>query len=462
VHDKLEKVEAMTTMTKTAMNVALLLLTSLTVAMAEDSAAERKEVAPGLHVGDTLDEKNWQLAKDLLPSDLLKHYEKGEYRNVIVDYPADYGGWDKAWLEATARNAEALDVDADGTIIDKKTGAPPAYLYGFPFPNIDPSDPKAAVKIVWNHYLGFWYGGNSFNTTLMAMVSPNSVQREIVADGWFEFYDGQREADRHENPLNLQNRFLGVVTKPADLQGSSSLTWRYRDPKKRDSVWAYVPALHRVRSVSPANRSDGYLGSDISGDDGFGFDGKPQDFEWTLKGRMPLLRLVDPEALKKDPPSIQQLANGGWEILSMRNPPTVGFRTPGWSGISWAPSDGGRAKRDCWVIEAKPKDEYYLYGRIELWVDAITWDGTLNRKFSPRGELVGNYELMARVNHAYGSKQDPEWMPSATQEWLCAENIKANRASVSGMRAFPEAPHQRRQPIVKGLFDPDTLQRFGK
>ena len=33
-----------------------------------------------------------------------------------------------------------------------------------------------------------------------------------------------------------------------------------------------VPALRRVRAVSPANRSDGYLGSDISGDDGFFFD----------------------------------------------------------------------------------------------------------------------------------------------------------------------------------------------
>ena len=148
--------------------------------------------------------------------------------------------------------------------------------------------------------------------------------------------------------------------------------------------------------------------------------------------------------------------------MSPRNPPTVGFRTPNWTGISWAPTDAGRAKRDCWVIEAKPKDEYYLYGRIELWVDATTWDGTLNRKFSSKGELVGNYELIARINHPYGPKDNPEWIPSSTQAWLCAENIKSNRASVSGMRASPEAPHQRRQPIMKGLFDSDSLQRFGK
>jgi len=444
-----------------AVGVALL-LASLTRVMAEESAMQRKEVAPGLHVGDMLDQKNWQLAKDLLPEEILRHYEKGEYRNPIVDYPADYGGWEKAWLEATEKNAETLDVDDEGTIIDKSTGKPPAYLYGFPFPNIDPSDPKAAVKIVWNQYLGFWYAGNSFNTTMLAMVDPRAVQREIVADGWFEFFQGQREEYRHENPLNLENRFLGVVKSPADLQGTSNLTWRYRDARKRDSNWAYVPALRRVRAVSPANRSDGYLGSDISGDDGFGFDGKPQDFEWTLKERRPLLRLVDPQSLEKDPPPIRRLDNGGWEVLSARNPPTVGFRTPDWNGISWAPTDAGRAKRDCWVIEAKPKDKYYLYGRIELWVDAITWDATLNRKFNSRGELVGNYELLARINHPYGPAEDREWIPSSTQAWLCAENIKRNRASVSGIRAFPEAPQQRRQPIMSGLFDPDTLQRFGK
>ena len=38
------------------------------------------------------------------------------------------------------------------------------------------------------------------------------------------------------------------ATKPADLQGTASLTWRYRDPGKRDSQWAYVPALRRVRA----------------------------------------------------------------------------------------------------------------------------------------------------------------------------------------------------------------------
>ena len=140
---------------------------------------------------------------------------------------------------------------------------------------------------MWNQFLAYWYGGNSYNQTLVAMLQAKGMDREIHANGWFEFWDGQTPKYRKDNPLNLQSQFLGVSTYPTDLQGTSSLTWRYRDPEKRDSVWAYVPALRRVRAVSPANRSDGYLGSDLSGDDGFFFDGKPEDFtsSWSASGK---------------------------------------------------------------------------------------------------------------------------------------------------------------------------------
>ncbi|NJR44255.1 hypothetical protein HC761_02160 [bacterium] len=45
-----------------------------------------------------------------------------------------------------------------------------------------------------------------------------------------------------------------------------------------------MPALRRVRAVSPANRSDGFLGSDMSQDDGPFFDGKPT-FDFNVSER---------------------------------------------------------------------------------------------------------------------------------------------------------------------------------
>jgi len=431
------------------------------VPAAGNAEGQGAEVAPGLRVGDVLEQSNAQLAKDLLPPEILKHYESGDYRNPIVTYPAETGGWEKAFLAATEKNRTTLDVDANGTIIEKATGKQAPYYYGLPFPDIDAADPSAAVKIAWNQFLSYWAGGSSYNRASVVMLNRRGVDREIIADGWFLFFDGQAEKYRMPNPLNLQSQFLGVALKPADLQGTGSLTWRYRDPAKRDSVWAFVPALRRVRAVSPANRSDGYLGSDISGDDGFFFDGKPEDFTWKLVGKREGLRFVDPEAIGKELPA-PVLPGGGYEVLTDRNSPTVGFRKRDWKGISWAPVDAGLAKRSLWVIEAIPRDKYYLYGRIELWIDSITWDGAFNRKFSWTGELVGDYQLLARINHPAGDKNDPEWMPIATQAWACAENVKMDRATVSAIRPDPAAAFHRRTPLQASLFDSTTMARFGK
>jgi len=418
------------------------------------------EVAPGLKVGDVLDASNAAMAKDLLPPEILKHFEKGEYRNRIVSYPLG-ARWEKSFLESTEKNAGQLDVDARGTIVEKGSNKQPAYVYGIPFPLIDSNDPKAGIKIVWNQFLAYWYGGSSFNRTLVSMLNRKGLDREIVANGWFHFYDGQTPKYRPQNPTNLQSQFLGVVTKPADLQGTASLTWRYRDPDKRDSVWAFVPALRRVRAVSPSNRSDGYLGSDISGDDGFFFDGKPEDFEFKLIGKKEGLRMVDPEALS-GPVKIEALPTGGWSTLTDRNPPTVGYRLPGWTGVPWAPTDAALAKRTFWIVEAVPKDKYYLYGKIELWIDAETWDGAWNRKFTWNGELVHNYQSMARVNHQAGTGDDAEWLPAGTQVWACAENIKMERATLGGMRADPQAPYHRRMAVDANVFDSTSLTKFGK
>jgi hypothetical protein len=411
--------------------------------------------------GDVLGPDTAERAKDLLPPEILKHYESGEYRNAVVDYPVANNHWEASFDEATAKNAHTLDVDDAGAIVEKASGKPPDYVYGIPFPEIEANDPKAAAKIVWNQFFAYWNHGNTYNDARVIMLQPKNVDRDIDADGWFKFYEGQSPKYRDPNPLNLQSQFLGVVRSPADLQGTASLTWRYRDPLKRDSVWAYVPALRRVRAVSPTDRSDGYLGSDISGDDGFFFDGKPEDFTWKLVGKRDALRVVDPKAVAGSL-TVEPAKGGGWVTLTNDNPRMVGFEDKEWTGLSWAPINAGVARRPVWVIRATPKDRYYLYGTLELWIDAVTWDGSWNRKFDWKGELVHEYETMARVNHAAGPANDPEWLPVGTQVWACAENFKLHRATLGGMRPRPDSPFIGRAPVSAAIFDANRLVRYGK
>lgn len=426
----------------------------------EGAAGAQNGAAGALQVGDVLDQSNWQKAKDLLPPEILRHFERGEYRNRIVDYPVGSARWEPSWKAATEKNAGQLDVDAAGTIVEAGTGKQPDYLYGIPFPIIDPNDPKAGVKIVWNQFLSYWMSGSSFNSTKVVMLQPTGIDREIHADGYFNFWDGQLEKYRRPNPNNLQSQFLGVSTYPADLQGTASLTWRYRDPSKRDSVWAFVPALRRVRAVSPANRSDGYLGSDISGDDGFFFDGKPEDFDWKLVGKRDALRMVDPNNVSKDVPVPRAAGSGGgFEVLTYDNPPMAGYEDKSWTGVSWAPLNLGLARRPVWIVEGTPRDRYYLYGKIQLWIDAETWDGSWNMKYNWQGEVVHSYQMMARVNQP---APDGEMVYASTQVWACAENFKMNRATLSGMRANPKAASVRRIQIDPNIFDAQALARYGK
>jgi hypothetical protein len=447
---------------KTVQISAALALSFVVVASVCAAAASGDEVAPGLRVGDMLEKSNASAAKDLLPPEIVKHYENGEYRNKIVDYPLGSARWEKSFIEATEKNAGQLDVDDVGTIVYKGSGKQPDYVYGIPFPTIDPQDPKAGVKVVWNQFLTYWSGGSTFNVALVSMLQPKNIDREIHADGYFMFYDGQPEKYRRANPLNLQSQFLGVATFPTDLDGTASLTWRYRDPAKRDSVWAYVPALRRVRAVSPANRSDGYLGSDISGDDGFFFDGKPEDFEWKLIGKRDTLRVVDPDSVAGNIP-VNPAPRGGWEALTFDNPLMAGYQDPKWPGVAWAPISAGLAKRPVWVVEGIPKDKYYLYGKLELWIDAETFDGAWNRKFSWQNELVHAYQTMARVNQPAGPPgPDQEYVFASKQVWACAENFKMNRATLGGMRPNPKAPFVRRAPIDTNVFDAQALARYGK
>ncbi|GBD27684.1 hypothetical protein HRbin30_03038 [bacterium HR30] len=434
------------------------------VAKSEPTPPPSPQIAPraaqdGLKPGMILDATTAELAKGLLPPEIWQHYARGEYVSKIVHYPVGNPNWEKAFVEATNENADRFTVDDRGTVIDKTTGKQPEYLYGIPFPHIDPADPQAGVKVVWNYYLATWYGGNSHTRTRLMMMNSKGVERELGAEGWFLFYDGQAPKYRRPNPMNLQSQFLAVALSPLDTQGTAVLFWRYRDPDVRDSQWAFVPALRRVRAVSPANRSDGYLGSDISSDDGYLFDGKPQEFRWRLLEKREALRVVDPESLPPNSIKPRPGKEGGWDSLLDRSG-YYGYENPGWKGVPWALPQGGLALRPMYLVEAVPHDKYYLYGRLVLWIDAETYAGAYHQKFNWKGEHILTYAVLGVPNHL--TPDGHETVPVSTQTWAVAENFKMKRATLAGARYDAKSPFDRRVHIDPSIFDAGSLVRFGK
>src|SRR5437899_90051 len=109
-------------------------------------APAQESGAPGdLKPGDVLNQANWHKAEGLLPPEVLKHYQNGEYANPIADWPAGKFNWPPDFRAGGEKNAGQLDVDASGTIIEKGSGKQPQYLLGHPFPIIDPKDTKAGA-----------------------------------------------------------------------------------------------------------------------------------------------------------------------------------------------------------------------------------------------------------------------------------------------------------------------------
>jgi hypothetical protein len=425
------------------------------VALALAGVGEGGELEPG----ETLSQENWESARDLLPPEMLRHYEHGEYANGVMAWENGRMKWSTDFVETTRRNADQLALDDKGSIVEKAGGRHPPYMRGIPFPNVTRDDPQGGIKILWNHFLYWWNNGNIHNFVRIHWVSPSGVERTATQDVYFLYYHGQpRVYVPPRNPDDLLVQFLANTLSPADLNGTAALSWRFRDPGKRDANWAYVPALRRVRAVSPTNRSDGFLGSDMSQDDAHFFDGKPEDFVWTVKGEEDVLRLADPFSLNGEFKRLPA-PGGGWRGIFKRMP-MVGFQDPAWKGSPWAPINFVLARRRCWVIEGVPKDKYYLYGRIQLYVDKETYHGSYNRKFDWKGNLLNTYNVFADLNGAF---EDGDYYGAGNIVYQGAENLKLNRATVmSAPQDGGDPANDRRIRLEPAFFDAGALVRVGK
>src|SRR5262245_55734027 len=151
-------------------------LTLLLLAFAITTGAPRMAAAQ-FNTGDMIDKNNWQKAENLLPPEILRHYKDGEYANKFVDWPMSKFNHPPDFKAGSEANAGKFTTSPEGTISDKSTGKQPDYVIGFPFPQIDPSEPDAGVKILWNFFYRTWYFGNIEAESQVNWVAPTGLER---------------------------------------------------------------------------------------------------------------------------------------------------------------------------------------------------------------------------------------------------------------------------------------------
>jgi hypothetical protein len=350
------------------MKVSRPLCGSLTILMmliclASDLAAEEPSVK-------VIDKTNWEKAEGLVPDCLLEWVKKGEWTLPLGELNYDTAEYfTPHTIESFTTNIGKYDLNEEDIIVEAETGELAKMIIGFPFPKIDPDDPKAAIKIMYNkQYVTYVIGFKKFSTFVWWIGRNTGFEREISVifhDAYLTGFPGARE---YKNPKDVERYALISVKAPYDLAGTAQLMWRYLSAKA-DMNFAYVPAIRRVRRMSPANRSDGFVGSDFAVDDILAYDGKIPLFEWELvEKKEALVPFAGAE-----PVGAVVNAEGEWETA--RNRPTMryGFQEKEWQGAPWAPLNPIYVKRPVWVLKAKSKDPYYNYGTQYIWVFADSW-----------------------------------------------------------------------------------------
>ena len=384
--------------------------------------------------GDVIGQENWEKAEGLLPEPVLDWVKAGDiFLNVAeLKYdPADYRNDEcKATLES---NKGKYDLDKDDMIIEKATGKFPDFIDGVPFPEseIDASDPKAGTKIVYNKFYYTYVQGNQklpFGTIWVSR--KNGLEREVSCE-WQQYpMDGLLARKGAPNRDGYERFSLIRVLAPFDIAGTNILLMRYRG-KNMDSTLAYVPAIRRVRRMSPANRSDSFIGSDCCVDDAWLFDGKAIAFEWkVIRKQQALLPFLDTDVqpLERGPAGSLVTGKG---IKQIR----YGYDDPSWKGAPWLPTNLVWVKRPAYLLEVTPKDPYYNYGKQYIWVDAQV---NMMMVWKVINDRAGNYWKTVWYSYAGFATPDGKDRMVGGTSMLCQDD----RTEHGTIIRFPEPENQ--------------------
>ena len=129
---------------------------------------------------EIIDRTNWEKAEGLVPEPLLEWIRDGEFMLPVgqLDFdPLEY--WPSFVVASRQANAGKYGLNEDDVIVEAGTGQLARHITGTPFPEVDPADPKAATKIIYNkHYASFNTGNKRF-TTVSTWIDRSNFEREI-------------------------------------------------------------------------------------------------------------------------------------------------------------------------------------------------------------------------------------------------------------------------------------------
>ncbi|MBU1053605.1 MAG: DUF1329 domain-containing protein [Proteobacteria bacterium] len=330
---------------------------------------------PAMDLPKVIDKTNCAQYKDILFPAMYRAVEKGDM--VVTPGTVNFK-WKlpESFLAASQKNAGKFDISSEGEVIEKSTGKIPYHnVYGMPFPQIDPKDPKVGNKIVANYKWSVYRFMASRLRRPLLWIDKSGKER--YADGLFSclYLTGRPPGQEiAKNPDHVLSYELPRILEPMSVKGTNQMMLVYMDPSKEDTSYAYVPAIRRIRQTGTASRSDPFMGSDSWSDMNYGFSGKISSMKWKLIGEKTILvSFTSPNLIP-----VEELPDGR---VPSKFPYTgecfkLNYEVPGFTGAAWAPAPGviTYAPRKVWVVEQMPKDPYYNWGLHVNYIDQETYN----------------------------------------------------------------------------------------
>ena len=365
-----------------------------------------------------IDKNNWQKAQGLVPESVLNWIKSGDLHISVGEIGYEPGEYCPGFtLKSMETNKGKYKLNEKFEIVDAKTGGDPGFIVGFPFPDVDVNDPNAGAKVMYNgYYVRNIQGGLKSEEAHMHFVNRNKRERYVGMNFSVIPLDGYLGNKNMDNPDNLENMVNIVVLEPYDMAGTAMMTWRYRDSQP-DMLFGYIPAIRRVRRMTPAGRSDAMFGSDFSRDDGGYplYDGKIAEFNLKLVGKKKMLVAYPGENILK------MVENDLGEIRVDVGKAKVcdwAFENKNSDVAAWFNTAEVWVPRELYVIEAESKDPYYNYGKQIIYIDAKSYTGHWKEIWDRSGE----YWKTGRNVWGAGATQDGSWKSMvAYYQWFLDE-----------------------------------------
>ncbi len=324
----------------------------------------------------------------LLPPSKIKYLSMGVKEGLITIpvVKTTYIPPTKGQMEATRKYAGTARVGADNQLLN--------WTAGFPFP-----EPKNAQEVAWNCYPTI--SRTSAHDDILfysqwGMFKGKNYEKHFTLDLFNRKYRGRTDIaplgdmkDFTEDGVVLRESIY--ITEPNEVKGFIQLKTRYWDIDKADEVFAYIPALRRLRRLTGSDLTDPLLGSDAC----------PDDFEvWRqkLNSRMKIRVLEHRDFLVPR------------TYVGMENKPAYDRKKNGpCVQIEWE-------LRPQWVLEIMINDPDYLYSKRVIYVDAVPLDqgGSYllywGEQYDQSGRLFKANGQLAPAANKEGFKNLFDWM----------------------------------------------------